>query len=521
MTKTKEQETLYSEEDEMMVLGCMLTNINSFNTAADSLNKSDFYSQEHQIIFQILKKAHTQGKPADVHLVCKELKCIEKLDEVGGAAYIITLAQYAGTSAYLEEYVDEVRKKSLLRSIINQIQITEGKAQKESGNPQNLLENLQNDLKQIGSRHGRKIPIIHPEERIKKEQTFLKTYRGKKYLGLRVQTIDEFNEKFLGLRGLNLLAAAPNVGKTALTVQISTEVLLAEKDACLVYISLEMSEEQIFRRMLLNLSGLNFRTFVFGSEEQTTFSKDECCTFFKPEELKSIKEAEDLLRNFGPRLQIIDQSTCPYIDARAVINYVEALKQKTKTSKTIVIIDYLQVWPIDANLRLSENESDKWRIGEMKKIRDAMNDDPIIVISEARKPPGTAKDEAWGGDLSDVMGSARGTYTPDVVMLLSQIKPQSLKKLWKKNNLEEIKAEDDPEYDENDNEGQIIKNFLAKQGIALCKLEAPKVRDGMQKFSIILEFHFQKNTFKKIDWCRIKKITNDFNTKTKDLFGNQ
>jgi replicative DNA helicase len=55
---------------------------------------------------------------------------------------------------------------------------------------------------------------------------------------------------------------------------VGTRQAIEVLDACLAYISLEMSEEQIFRRMLLNLSGLNFRTFVFGSQEQKIIDND-------------------------------------------------------------------------------------------------------------------------------------------------------------------------------------------------------------------------------------------------------
>lgn len=344
---------------------------------------------------------------------------------------------------------------------------------------------------------------MNPQERLEKEREFLKKNRGGKYLGLRVKTIDEFNENFLGLRGLNLLAAAPNVGKTALTIQMAMEVLSIQEDTCLGYFSLEMSEEQIFRRMLLNLSGLNFRSFVFGSSHHPSLFNKGNETFFTKQELESIEEAEKTLLNFGNRLQIIDQSTCSSIDTKTVINYMEKLKSKTGSKRAIVIIDYLQVWPVNPNLRFpSENEADKWRIGEMGKIRDAMRNDPVIVISEARKPSG--KDDIWGGDLSDVMGAARGTYTPDVVMLLSQLKPKVLNEVWKKNNMPKVELEESLERTE-DKEGLAIKHALSKNGISICKFEVPKVRDGMQKFSILLEFHFHKNRFKNLNWESLKE----------------
>src|SRR5437868_2825048 len=87
-----------SKESEMMVLGCMLTNVNSLNGAADALDESDFYYTEHKILFQALKTAYKNDKPADVHLICEELKRIDKLKSVGGVAFVTSVAQYAGTS---------------------------------------------------------------------------------------------------------------------------------------------------------------------------------------------------------------------------------------------------------------------------------------------------------------------------------------------------------------------------------------------------------------------------------------
>ncbi len=493
-----------SKGSEMMVLGCMLTNADHLQKAVESLIESDFYFSEHKIIFRALKKSHKNGKGADIHLICEDLKAHDALNDVGGAQYIVSLVQYVGTSAYMEEYIDEVKNKSVSREILHISKETEKAVLEGRKSSAHLIEEVGSKLKSLESRQDRKIPLITTEERLKKEDEFLTKHRGQKYIGLRVKTIEEFNENFLGLRGLVLLAAAPNVGKTALTVQTAIEVLSTEKDACLVYISLEMSEEQIFRRMILNLSGLDFRTFVFGSQSQQQNSDRQ--VFFKIEEINGINEAENILKSFGNRLQILDLSACPHLDVKTVINFVQALKKKSKCSRAIVIIDYLQVWPISTDVRFfSENESDKWRIGEMKKIRDAMSDDPVIVISEARKPSG--KDELWGGDLSDVMGSARGTYTPDVVMLLSQLKPKSLSAIWEKNNLPTLKIEEDIECATNDKEGMVIKNFLAKYGIAICKLEVPKARDGMQKFSILLEFHFHKNVFQKVNLEGIRKIS--------------
>lgn len=507
-----------SKESEMMVLGCMLTSADSLKLVAEELDDSDFFYTEHKIIFQALKSSYRQHKPADVHLVCEELKRQDKLSSAGGAAYLTSLAQFVGTSAYVEEYVDVLKNKTLLRNLIHHSQGIEKTALDNPENATTLIERYQNDLKGIEQRYGKKLPLIKLEDRLNQLDIMRETHNGKKYLGLRVKTIDEFNENLLGLRKLNLLAAAPNVGKTALTIQLALEVLLTEPDACLAYFSLEMSASEIFTRMNLYLAEMNFRNFIFGKQDKNNNGQVQ----YTEEDFKKINHSKETLKKIGDRLQIIDTTTCPFIDSKSIINYVDNLKNVTKCSRAIIVIDYLQVWPFSPNLRFpSDNEADKWRMGEMKKIRDAMNEDPVIVISEARKPSGS--NEVWGGDLSDVMGSARGTYTPDVVMLLSQLKPKALVKFWEKNRLpKDLEVDEDLECSEEEKPGLIIKNFLAAHGIAICKLEVPKARDGMQKFSILLEFHFHKNTFKKVNWqglSELVKRTNFKKTKYLDFNG--
>ncbi len=168
----------------------------------------------------------------------------------------------------------------------------------------------------------------------------------------------------------------------------------------------------------------------------------------------------------------------------------------------MIIVDYLQVWPTRDSGRFSnEIELDKWRIGEMKKIRDAINNDPILVISEARKPG--QKEDEWGGDLSDVMGSARGTYTPDAVMLFSQLQPKAIKALWNSYKLPQVKITEEKNKDE-ESEGKTIISFLSTLGISICRLRLAKCRDGMTRFSTDVSFFFKKNQFAPVPWTYIE-----------------
>ncbi|MEI7489614.1 MAG: DnaB-like helicase N-terminal domain-containing protein, partial [Chryseobacterium sp.] len=139
----------HSNKSEMMVLGCMLTNPNAYEIACKKLESQDFYYEQHKLILDVMKKAYKDERPCDTLLVCEELKRQGKLESAGGAAYVTTLAQYAGTSAYIEEYVDIILKKSLVRNVIYTAQEIEKKGLDNPDNVSELLEYAQHKFEQI------------------------------------------------------------------------------------------------------------------------------------------------------------------------------------------------------------------------------------------------------------------------------------------------------------------------------------------------------------------------------------
>ncbi len=416
MTHSKPKEPPNSKEAEMMVLGCMLTSHPAFSVAINGLATDDFYFAEHKLIFDALHVLYSQDRPSDIHLVGEELKRQEKLKSVGGIGYLTTLAQYAGTAAYIEEYVDLVKNKTLSRRLLALGESIQKKALENPDDPFLILDACREELDKLSANNASQLPIPFMEDRLLELEEKLKTLRGKKHLGLCQKTIQEIDDKLLGLRKLIVLAAAPNVGKTAITNQFVIDILKNHPESCVVYFSLEMTVEDLLIRTLCNQTQMDYKTFVLGSDQSGGMIRD---AFFSEMELTAINKAQIFLKSLRNRLQIVDKEMCPFLTASHAIAYINTVKQRTGCERVFVVIDYLQVWPLNPQVRFfNENEIDKWRMGEAMKIRDAINGDPIIVISEARKPQGDGK---WGGDLSDVMGAARMTYSPDAVLLFSQL----------------------------------------------------------------------------------------------------
>lgn len=270
-----------SKESEMMVLGCMLTNVNSLNIGADALEEGDFYFTEHKILFQTLKNAYKNDKPADIHLVCEELKRNHQLDAVGGVSYVTAVAQYAGTSAYIEQYTELVHDKSMLRKMISACQEIEKEALQDPDDVRSILDLAQQKfflidqtasshfgitIKEIltGTKSESGLPYL--KELQKKQERFQE--RGPEETGITgiPSHFVDLDTMINGLSASNLmiLAARPAMGKTALALNIAENVCFKNNLPVGIF-SLEMSAEQLLHRLICSQTGVESEKIKTGS----------------------------------------------------------------------------------------------------------------------------------------------------------------------------------------------------------------------------------------------------------------
>jgi len=345
--------------------------------------------------------------------------------------------------------------------------------------------------------------VLHVAEELRHHEERLEKWRGREYIGLPQKTLPDLDEATLGLRGLMVLAAAPNVGKTALSVQLGTDIVVHNPDACFVFLSLEMTRWDILSRIKCRLAEMDWKTLVFGSQR----SRGEV-GFYTAEELGRLQNAERKLQDIGDRIVILDEKNFPQDEATVekLVREVQAVKARTGAARAFVLVDYLQVFPIPEhearNIR-TDLDADKWRIGAMRDLRDYLEDDAVMVISEARKPSGNAG-EKWGGALADVMGAARGAYTPDMVFLFSPFTDEELSEefdLWKET------GKGDSRKKALDKEAvQKKRDSLQEAGLSLNKLIIAKGRDGVTRKEIPLSFWFRRSAF--IEGTDSNNVTN-------------
>jgi replicative DNA helicase len=401
-----------SKESEMMVIGCMLTSINSLNIAADALDDSDFYYTEHKIIFDVLKLAYKTDRPADVHLVCEELKRQEKLKAVGGAAYITTLAQYAGTSAYIEEYVEIIRNKAVLRRMINASQIVEKKALEEPQDVMGSLDDAQQLFFQISqsARTSAGVLISQILSGVKAESglPYLKELQEKqeRYLqkgpddsgitGIPTQFTD-LDKLINGLNHSNLmiLAARPAMGKTALAINIAENVCFRGNIPVGIF-SLEMSAEQLVHRIICSQSEVESDKVKTGALNGNEYQRI----------VGAVSEMQKHV------MVIDDQAGLKITDLRA-----RARRMKETYGIGLLIIDYLQLLTGSGSYRGQENRQNEIsEISRMLKNLARELNIPVLCLSQLSR-----KVEERQGHrplMSDLRESGSIEQDADIVMFL-------------------------------------------------------------------------------------------------------
>ena len=367
-----------SKESEMMVLGSMLTSVNSLNIAADSLNPLDFYYTEHQAIFDVLKTAYKNDKPADVHLVCEELKRLGKLKAIGGAGYVTSVAQYAGTSAFIEEYVEVVQSKAILRRMIQTAHQMEKEAFEDPGDVGTLLDEVQQKLFAIsqsaysqggvlirdilsGSKASAKIPYLK-ELQLRQEEFQTKGPQESTITGLPTHFLD-LDKMINGLGSSNLiiLAARPAMGKTALALNIAENICF-KSGLPVGLFSLEMSAEQLMHRLICSQAEIESDKLRTGSLSGAEFQK-------------VVSAVSSMQKG---TMVIDDQPGLKITDLRA-----RARRMKETHGIQFLVVDYLQLLSGSGQSRTNENrQSEISEISRMLKNLARELDIPILCLSQ-------------------------------------------------------------------------------------------------------------------------------------------
>jgi len=310
-------------EAEEAVIGSLIVDPDAIFKIATSLVPEDFFDETNQVIYQACLSVHQRNEVVTQITVAHELMRQNRLEQIGGAAYLSHLISITPTPLYVEHYARIVSNTAAMRRLIAAAGQIAAIAYEAGADVESTLNKAINILFQVGSKGA-------PTNLVLIRDVLSKYFEEVGQPPLEERQISHVLTGFAGLDGLLgglqrsdliILAARPAVGKTSLALNIARNAAIEQK-ACVAFFSLEMSRDTIVQRLL--------------SSEARVDSKDVRLGHFTEREERRIMDASGLL------------SEAPiYIDDSPQ-QYVMDIGSKSRRlhrerNIDLIVIDYLQL----------------------------------------------------------------------------------------------------------------------------------------------------------------------------------
>ena len=380
-------------EAEEAILGSILIDERLINKVSETLDAKDFYRQSHKTVFNAMISLKNQNNVIDILTLTEYLNNINKLEEVGGIAFVTSLPNKVPSTANLDYYIKIVKEKSFLRKVSY---MGESIASLGYNNEDNTPEFILDKIEQMLSGLTKKM-ILTKVDNIQSQT--LSAYmeieniinnKGN-LLGLETG-LDDLDHFLQGLKNSDfmILAARPSMGKTAFALNIAS-YLAVEKDIPVVFFSLEMSSIQLIHR-IFSIRGLIDMTELKSGNLNNQMTQE--------------------LINISNKLSCSKLIIQDNIFNLAVLRST-ARKLRRERNIKLIIIDYLQLLEgthrENRNLEISE-------ISRSLKLLAKELDIPIIALSQLSRS--VESRQVKKPMLSDLRESGSIEQDADIVMFL-------------------------------------------------------------------------------------------------------
>ena len=381
-------------EAEKSVLGAILIHNEAFNHAAELIDSRDFYRDAHRRIFDKMVALSERNNAIDLITLKEELLRAGELEEVGGPAYIASLADGVPRSANVEHYARIVKEKATLRNLIHAAKRIEADAYQAEEDADVILDGAEKAIFEIAEDKIREgfVPL---RDLVQGSFATIEKLQQHKGLVTGVPTgFVDLDEMTSGLQpsDLVLVAARPSMGKTSFVLNIAQHIG-TQTEMTVGFFSLEMSKEQLFMRMLTSEARIDAHRFRSGYLNEKDYGR-------LSHALGTLAEA---------RVFIDDTASLGVLEMRA-----KARRLQAEHGLHLLIIDYIQL--MSGRGRFDNRQTEIASISRSLKGLAKELKIPIIALSQLSRAPETRSDHR--PQLSDLRESGALEQDADVVMFI-------------------------------------------------------------------------------------------------------
>jgi replicative DNA helicase len=253
-----------SIEAERLILGVVLLDNVAINQAAENLKPDDFFIGSNRRIYEKMLALYERGQAIDPLTLQEELRRAGELEQVGGPAYIAALFDGVPRFSNIENYVDLVKGKSMLRRLITSSNQIMAMAFDDEEEPENILDKAESMILAIGEDRIKQ-GFIHIGDVAARQLTVIEESAGREQLitGLATGFTDlDYMTSGLQRGDLIIIAARPSMGKC---LTADSEIVLADGSVATI--------EEIYRRREAELLTLG-DDFKFRMTRPSAFVDD-------------------------------------------------------------------------------------------------------------------------------------------------------------------------------------------------------------------------------------------------------
>lgn len=357
-------------EAEQAVLGAMLIDKEAIAKATEVLSADDFYREAHRVIFSAMLELYNKNEAVDMVTVTETLKRDNKLEDIGGIAYITSLANVVLTAANVKYHAEIVAEKSVLRQLVRvstEIAAMGYEANEDVGT---LLDTAESRILEISNRKKKNdFTAINDilMDSVQSIESLLQNKGGLTGLPAGFADLDKLTS---GLHPSDfiILAARPSMGKTALALNIVQNVALRAhkviggEPRSVAFFSLEMSKEQLVNRMLCAEAGIDSQRLRVGEmrDEDWTHLWDACDTMSRA------------------KIYIDDTAGITAMDMRS-----RARRLKAEHGLDLIVVDYLQL--MQGSGKRNNSGDRQQEVSEISRSLKALArelDVPVLALSQ-------------------------------------------------------------------------------------------------------------------------------------------
>lgn len=385
----------HNTDAEQSLLGAMMLKRDAIDTVIGKLKPEYFYKPAHETIFKAIHELYKNNQPIDITTVSDQLKKTGEIGHAGGISYLAEILDSVPTAANIESYSAIVCSRGLVRKVIDAGSLIVSEGFNPAFTATEVLESAQKKIldltREVVDDHFVKIsdilmPVMDNLERVyDKDNKILGVSTGYPDLDLLTSGFQKSD--------LIILAARPAMGKTALALNIATEVSLRSKIPVAVF-SMEMPKEQIAMRLLCSEAGINsnrLRTGQLAEHEYKNLSRS----------IGSLAEAQ---------LYIDDSPGLTPLELRA-----KCRRLQVEANIQLIVIDYLQLMRSSKRRVESRYHEMSEVVREIKAFAREMQV-PIIALSQLSRDIEKRNDPV--PKLSDLRETGEIEQTADLVMFI-------------------------------------------------------------------------------------------------------